>query len=137
MCMRLRTLWAKVFPFAALHRNAYNMVLHKHGDKLYNGLKNTLISHLEEVARKIEATQVTMGRPSEADLLCATAHAEPASSELGIGAMQMKCLPAMCRSACTAQAGGARSWCGSPVGCTLPRTVPAKRVLGRRKAHPS
>jgi hypothetical protein len=30
-------------------RNAYNMVLHKHGDRLYNGLITCLTRHLTEV----------------------------------------------------------------------------------------
>ena len=32
------------------------MVLHKYGDRLYNGLTTTLTDHLKEVAAKIEAT---------------------------------------------------------------------------------
>jgi hypothetical protein len=38
-------------------RNAYNMVLHKFGDKLYNGVANALRSHLVGVASRIEAAQ--------------------------------------------------------------------------------
>ena len=32
--------------FEELYRNAYTMVLHKHGEKLYSGLQNTLNDHL-------------------------------------------------------------------------------------------
>ncbi|VDP02089.1 unnamed protein product [Soboliphyme baturini] len=32
--------------FEELYRNAYTMVLHKHGDKLYSGLKEVVIEHL-------------------------------------------------------------------------------------------
>ena len=32
--------------FEELYRNAYTMVLHKHGDKLYEGLKEVVESHL-------------------------------------------------------------------------------------------
>lgn len=32
------------------------MVLHKYGDKLYNGLKDAVDEHLEEVAAKVEAS---------------------------------------------------------------------------------
>lgn len=38
-------------------RNAYNMVLHKFGDKLYNGVTQALTRQLQMVASKIEATQ--------------------------------------------------------------------------------
>lgn len=33
--------------FEELYRNAYTMVLHKHGDKLYSGLKQVVIEHLQ------------------------------------------------------------------------------------------
>jgi len=32
--------------FEELYRNAYTMVLHKHGERLYNGLKEVVTSHL-------------------------------------------------------------------------------------------
>ena len=32
--------------FEELYRNAYTMVLHKHGDKLYQGLKDVVIEHM-------------------------------------------------------------------------------------------
>ncbi len=32
--------------FEELYRNAYTMVLHKHGEKLYTGLKNVVTEHL-------------------------------------------------------------------------------------------
>ena len=38
-------------------RNAYNMVINKFGDKLYNGLVQTQTEHLKLVAAKIEAAQ--------------------------------------------------------------------------------
>lgn len=31
-------------------RNAYNMVLHKYGEMLYNGLKQTVEDHLKDIA---------------------------------------------------------------------------------------
>jgi len=34
--------------FEELYRNAYTMVLHKHGDKLYNGLRNVVADHLND-----------------------------------------------------------------------------------------
>ncbi|CAL5395071.1 unnamed protein product [Camellia sinensis] len=37
--------------------NAYNMVLHKFGEKLYSGLVLTMTSHLKEMAKSIEAAQ--------------------------------------------------------------------------------
>ena len=32
--------------FEELYRNAYTMVLHKHGDRLYNGLRDVVAQHL-------------------------------------------------------------------------------------------
>ena len=32
--------------FEELYRNAYTMVLHKHGEKLYNGLREVVTEHL-------------------------------------------------------------------------------------------
>mmetsp|Transcript_24421 Transcript_24421/g.53296 ORF Transcript_24421/g.53296 Transcript_24421/m.53296 type:complete len:740 (-) Transcript_24421:186-2405(-) len=43
--------------FEELYRNAYNMVLHRFGDRLYNGLVDTITKHLQEIATLIEATQ--------------------------------------------------------------------------------
>ena len=37
--------------FEELYRNAYTMVLHKHGEKLYNGLKEVVQEHLEQKVR--------------------------------------------------------------------------------------
>lgn len=33
--------------FEELYRNAYTMVLHKHGERLYTGLKEVVTEHLE------------------------------------------------------------------------------------------
>ena len=33
--------------FEELYRNAYTMVLHKHGEKLYNGLTEVVTDHLK------------------------------------------------------------------------------------------
>jgi len=40
---------ASGLSFEELYRNSYNMVLHKHGDKLYQGLKQTVHDRLMEV----------------------------------------------------------------------------------------
>lgn len=48
---------ASGLSFEELYRNAYNMVLHKYGEKLYSGLVSTLTSHLEEIAESIGAAQ--------------------------------------------------------------------------------
>jgi len=48
---------ASGLSFEELYRNAYNMVLHKFGDRLYQGVADTLTKHLKSVAQKIEATQ--------------------------------------------------------------------------------
>ncbi|CAG8805818.1 5524_t:CDS:2, partial [Racocetra fulgida] len=43
---------ASILSFEELYRNAYNMVLHKNGDKLYNGVREVITQHLEEVAKE-------------------------------------------------------------------------------------
>ncbi|XP_031737857.1 cullin-3A isoform X2 [Cucumis sativus] len=44
-------------PAMVYYRNAYNMVLHKFGEKLYSGLVNTMSFHLKEISKGIEAAQ--------------------------------------------------------------------------------
>ena len=39
--------------FEELYRNAYTMVLHKHGDKLYNGLRDVVTEHLNDKVQKV------------------------------------------------------------------------------------
>lgn len=46
-----------MFLLSDICRNAYNMVLHKFGEKLYSGLVSTMTSHLKEIAKYIESTQ--------------------------------------------------------------------------------
>ncbi|CAA7396077.1 unnamed protein product [Spirodela intermedia] len=48
---------ASGLSFEELYRNAYNMVLHKFGDKLYSGLIATMTLHLKEISKSIEAAQ--------------------------------------------------------------------------------
>lgn len=48
---------ASGLSFEELYRNAYNMVLHKFGDKLYSGLVTTMTTHLQEISKSIEAAQ--------------------------------------------------------------------------------
>lgn len=48
---------ASGLSFEELYRNAYNMVLHKFGEKLYSGLVMTMTLHLQEMAKTIEAAQ--------------------------------------------------------------------------------
>ncbi|KAJ4960622.1 hypothetical protein NE237_020532 [Protea cynaroides] len=48
---------ASGLSFEELYRNAYNMVLHKFGDKLYSGLVTTMTMHLKEISKSIEAAQ--------------------------------------------------------------------------------
>ncbi|XP_022887566.1 cullin-3B-like [Olea europaea var. sylvestris] len=43
------------FTFAELYSHAYNMVLHKYGEKLYSGLESTMTFHLQEMCKCIEA----------------------------------------------------------------------------------
>lgn len=44
-------------PYSCIDRNAYNMVLHKYGDRLYGGLTQTLERHLQEVVQSIQSAQ--------------------------------------------------------------------------------
>ena len=37
--------------FEELYRNAYTMVLHKHGERLYSGLKEVVTNHLDSKVR--------------------------------------------------------------------------------------
>lgn len=46
---------ASGLSFEELYRNAYNMVLHKHGDILYNGLKEVVNEHLKGVAASVSS----------------------------------------------------------------------------------
>lgn len=39
--------------FEELYRNAYTMVLHKHGEKLYTGLREVVTEHLINKVRQI------------------------------------------------------------------------------------
>ncbi|KAL5080229.1 hypothetical protein RYX36_008650 [Vicia faba] len=48
---------ASGLSFEELYRNAYNMVLHKFGDKLYSGLVTTMTSHLRQISQSIESAQ--------------------------------------------------------------------------------
>ncbi|TQD93243.1 hypothetical protein C1H46_021148 [Malus baccata] len=48
---------ASGLSFEELYRNAYNMVLHKFGEKLYSGLVTTMTHHLKEISKSIEAAQ--------------------------------------------------------------------------------
>lgn len=48
---------ASGLSFEELYRNAYNMVLHKYGEKLYSGLVITMTIHLKEISKSVESTQ--------------------------------------------------------------------------------
>ncbi|KAI5078435.1 hypothetical protein GOP47_0006106 [Adiantum capillus-veneris] len=48
---------ASGLSFEELYRNAYNMVLHKYGDKLYAGLVKTMTQHLKDMAKSVEGSQ--------------------------------------------------------------------------------
>jgi len=47
---------ASSLSFEELYRNAYNLVLHKHGELLYNGVKLSVENHLQETATAIART---------------------------------------------------------------------------------
>lgn len=44
---------ASQLSFEELYRNAYNLVLHKHGTLLYEGVTDKLNAHLSETARRL------------------------------------------------------------------------------------
>lgn len=44
---------ASSLSFEELHRNSYNLVLHKHGDLLYNGVVGVITEHLEATAEQV------------------------------------------------------------------------------------
>mmetsp|Transcript_9335 Transcript_9335/g.19083 ORF Transcript_9335/g.19083 Transcript_9335/m.19083 type:complete len:765 (+) Transcript_9335:530-2824(+) len=44
---------ASSLSFEELYRNAYNLVLHKHGDLLYAGVSDRLASHLLEIVQRL------------------------------------------------------------------------------------
>ncbi|GAB2280287.1 hypothetical protein Dimus_014929 [Dionaea muscipula] len=48
---------ASGLSFEELYRNAYNMVLHKFGERLYSGLVATMTARLKEISKSIEAAQ--------------------------------------------------------------------------------
>lgn len=41
--------------FEELYRNAYTMVLHKHGEKLYTGLREVVTEHLINKVKKLSS----------------------------------------------------------------------------------
>lgn len=47
--------------FEELYRNAYTMVLHKHGEKLYTGLREVVTEHLINKVSPIARFRKTMG----------------------------------------------------------------------------
>ena len=44
---------ASSLSFEELYRNAYNLVLHKHGDLLYSGVSDRLATHLLETVQRL------------------------------------------------------------------------------------
>lgn len=46
-----------ILIFINFYRNAYNMVLHKYGEKLYSGLVTTMTTHLKKLSESIESAQ--------------------------------------------------------------------------------
>ena len=46
---------ASTLSFEELYRNAYNLVLHKHGPKLYDTVHITVRRHLQDVAQVLYA----------------------------------------------------------------------------------
>ena len=56
--------------FEELYRNAYTMVLHKHGERLYSGLKEVVTNHLEmKVSAIVAADGLRSSVPSTVDVV--------------------------------------------------------------------
>lgn len=55
--------------FEELYRNAYTMVLHKHGEKLYTGLREVVTEHLINKVSNFKGLLLTMCNP-ENPLYC-------------------------------------------------------------------
>lgn len=53
----LLSVWSLTSANWASCRNAYNMVINKFGDQLYNGLEDTIVKHLQLIEKKVEAAQ--------------------------------------------------------------------------------
>ncbi|RLN72917.1 hypothetical protein BBJ28_00016468 [Nothophytophthora sp. Chile5] len=51
---------ASLLSFEELYRNSYNLVLHKHGDLLYNGVVGVITEHLEQAALTVAAVSDDM-----------------------------------------------------------------------------
>lgn len=47
---------ASTLSFEELYRNAYNLVLHKHGDKLYDGIESEVTGYLRKQGKKLADT---------------------------------------------------------------------------------
>ena len=50
---------ASALSFEELYRNAYNLVLNKHGDMLYEGVRTEVTDHLKKVRHTLALTRVT------------------------------------------------------------------------------
>ncbi len=45
---------SSVLSFEELYRTAYNLVLQKHGDLLYSGIRDTFHSHSQDMCSKLQ-----------------------------------------------------------------------------------
>ncbi|KAF8638268.1 hypothetical protein AX17_002290 [Amanita inopinata Kibby_2008] len=86
---------ARYLSFEENHRFGYNMVLYRHGDTLYNGLKNLVIENLSNLANEqiipmfpSGGTYDSMQQSQEAELLCkavASVHEDHCSNMVKLG----------------------------------------------------
>jgi hypothetical protein len=72
-----------VLRFEELYRNAYTLVLHKHGDMLYKGVDEMVVQRMEEVAR-----QVRQASDAVSETLCGRRSAHHAASTCSIEIME-------------------------------------------------
>ena len=56
--------------FEELYRNAYTMVLHKHGERLYSGLKEVVTNHLEIKVSIVVVYMLGIDAPSSEQARC-------------------------------------------------------------------
>ncbi|KAI9357043.1 Cullin [Zopfochytrium polystomum] len=73
---------ASSLSFEELYRNAYLMVIHKHGDKLYNGVEGAIRDHLNGVTRSI----IVPAFPIRKSASSSSASSSSSSNKLGVTA---------------------------------------------------
>ena len=74
--------------FEELYRNAYMMLLHKHGEKLYTGLRQVVVDHLVNKVRRAESSASLQHRTSRLHVTELSSKDEVVRIEEAIGLSQ-------------------------------------------------